>query len=251
MSTFSNVTYRCFRECAEQGCKMLSDFVMRGSVKKVAVLVVLIVTAATAKAQDYRFEVGGAIGMSGYLGDANNGNLLKKPGYVAGGVFRYIINSRMALKANLLTASISGNSANLQNVYPDGQNYEFKSQLYDLGAQFEFNFLNYGIGSKYLKLKRISPYLTLGAGLTMASGDGEGITLNVPMGVGVKYKLSERLNLGLEFTMRMSMSDKLDGLKDLNGIASGFAKNTDWYSFTMVSITYEFSKRCRTCHYVE
>ena len=85
----------------------------------------------------------------------------------------------------------------------------------------------------------------------MATGNGDAFTMNVPMGLGVKYKLSARLNLGLEFTMRMSLSDKLDGLKDLNGINSGFAKNKDWYSFTMISITYEFSKRCRTCHYVE
>ena len=219
--------------------------------KKLAVIMLMIATLMAAQAQEYRIEVGGAIGMSGYLGDANNANLLKKPGYVAGGLFRYIINSRMALKANLLTAKISGNSANLANTYPDAQTYAFSSQLYDLGAQFEFNFLNYGIGSKYLKLKRISPYLTLGVGATLATGDGDAFTLNVPMGVGVKYKLGERLNIGLEFTMRKAFSDKLDGLKDLNGITSGFAKNTDWYSFTMISITYEFSKRCRTCHYVE
>lgn len=219
--------------------------------KKLAVIMLMIATLMAAQAQEYRFEVGGALGMSGYLGDANNANLLKKPGYVAGGLFRYIINSRMALKANLLTAKISGNSANLANTYPDAQTYAFSSQLYDLGAQFEFNFLNYGIGSKYLKLKRISPYLTLGLGATLATGDGDAFTLNVPMGVGVKYKLSERLNIGLEFTMRKTFSDELDGLKDLNGITSGFAKNTDWYSFTMISITYEFSKRCRTCHYVE
>ena len=219
--------------------------------KKLAVIMLMIASMMAAQAQEYRFEAGGALGMSGYLGDANNANLLKKPGYVAGGLFRYIINSRMALKANLLTAKISGNSANLANVYPDEQTYAFSSQLYDLGAQFEFNFLNYGIGSKYLKLKRISPYLTLGVGATLATGDGDAFTLNVPMGVGVKYKLSERLNIGLEFTMRKTFSDELDGLKDLNGVTSGFAKNTDWYSFTMISITYEFSKRCRTCHYVE
>lgn len=219
--------------------------------KKLAVIMLMIATLMAAQAQEYRFEAGGALGMSGYLGDANNANLLKKPGYVAGGLFRYIINSRMALKANLLTAKISGNSANLANTYPDAQTYAFSSQLYDLGAQFEFNFLNYGIGSKYLKLKRFSPYLTLGVGATLATGDGDAFTLNVPMGVGVKYKLSERLNIGLEFTMRKTFSDELDGLKDLNGITSGFAKNTDWYSFTMISITYEFSKRCRTCHYVE
>ena len=71
------------------------------------------------------------------------------------------------------------------------------------------------------------------------------------MGVGVKYKWKERLNLGLEFTMRKGFGDRLDGLSDLNGIKSSFAKNTDWYSVFMFTITYEFSKRCKVCHYVD
>jgi hypothetical protein len=57
--------------------------------------------------------------------------------------------------------------------------------------------------------------------------------------------------LGVEFTMRKAFGDKIDGLSDLNGVKSSFAKNTDWYSLTMFTITYEFSKRCRTCHYVD
>ena len=75
--------------------------------------------------------------------------------------------------------------------------------------------------------------------------------MSIPMGVGVKYKIKERLNLGLEFAMRKTLSDNLDGLSNLNGIESGFAKNTDWYNTIMVSVTYEFGKRCRTCHYVD
>jgi hypothetical protein len=217
-----------------------------------AILVIMISVALSAQAQDYKFDVGGGVGMSGYLGDANKGNMWSKPGYSVGGVFRYVINSRMAVKANLLTASISGDSAGEENVYPGGQTFNFKSQLYDLGAQFEFNFLNFGIGSKYLKLKRLSPYLTVGLGVTLATNDlKNAFTVNIPMGVGLKYKIKERLNLGLEFTMRKSLSDNLDGLSDLNGIQSGFAKNTDWYSVTMFTITYEFGKRCRTCHYVD
>ena len=77
------------------------------------------------------------------------------------------------------------------------------------------------------------------------------LSVVLPMGVGVKYKLKERLNLGLEFTMRKSFGDGLDGLSDLNGINHSFAKNTDWYSVLMVSVTYEFGKRCKVCHYVE
>ena len=43
----------------------------------------------------------------------------------------------------------------------------------------------------------------------------------------------------------------LDMKSDLYGVKHGFAKNTDWYSIAVFSITYEFSKRCTKCHYVE
>ncbi len=202
--------------------------------------------------ETYRYEVGGGIGMSSYLGDANRGNVLRHPGWTAGGIFRYVIDRRWSLKANLYVVSINGDSSGA-TVYPDGATYEFSSTLYDVGAQMEFNFFNFGIGSKYMNLKRITPYLTVGLGGVLAAPDvgGNAFTLVLPMGIGVKYKWKERLNLGLEFTMRKSFGDGLDGLSDLNGIKHSFAKNTDWYSVLMMSITYEFGKRCKVCHYVD
>lgn len=203
-------------------------------------------------AQDYRFEIGGGIGTSGYLGDVNHGNFLRNPGISGGAVFRYIKDYRWAFKANLLMATISGDSRNENYKFPDGADYSFKSKLVDVGGQVEFNFFNFGIGSKYKNLKRLTPYLTLGVGATMAFYDGNSsVCMNLPMGIGAKYKLKERLNLGFEFTMRKCFGDKIDGLSDLNGIKHSFAKNTDWYSVIMVTVTYEFSKRCRVCHYVD
>ena len=52
--------------------------------------------AATAVAQEYRYEVGPALGVSGYIGDISSGNMYKHPGIVGGGVFRYNMNSRIA-----------------------------------------------------------------------------------------------------------------------------------------------------------
>ena len=61
------------------------------------------------------------------------------------------------------------------------------------------------------------------------------------------------LNLGLEFTMTKAFGDHIDGaeLADLNGIKTAFYKNTDWYSRLTIGVSYEFGKRCETCHYVE
>lgn len=221
--------------------------------KKIFVAIMMLMVAiGSATAQDYRYEIGAGLGASGYLGDVNKSNFLKHPGLAGGVLFRYIPNYRWAVKANIYTGSISGDSKDGNMVFPDGQTYSFSSTLYDFGAQVEFNFFDYGIGATYMKLKRLTPYLTLGIGGVVASADGESaFAVNMPLGVGVKYKLKERLNLGVEFTMRKAFGDKLDGLADLNGIKSSFGKNTDWSSFIMFSVTYEFSKRCRTCHYVD
>lgn len=215
--------------------------------------IVAALCALAAGAQQYRFEIGPALGMSGYLGDVNNSNVFKHPGIAGGAVFRYNPNSRWALKANLLYASISGNSADMQSQLPAGQTLDFKSSLIDFGGQVEFNFLNFGTGPKYKKYKRLSPYMVLGIGAVVASaGDrGTAVSFVIPMGGGVKFKLKERLNLGFEFTMRKAFSDKLDGLSDLYGVKHGMAKNTDWYAVAAFTLTYEFSKRCVKCHYVE
>lgn len=206
-----------------------------------------------AKAQeDFRFDAGGGIGMTGYLGDANTANLWSNPSWDLELLFRYIINPRMALKTNFYTGGLKGDSSKMTNVFPDGQNFKFSTSFYELGEMFEFNFFNYGIGETYRKLKRVTPYITAGLGLTAWSADGDsGVAFNIPLGVGVKYKPSKRVNLGLEFLMKKTFTDKLDGpaLDDPVGIKSSFMKNTDWYSTLTFTVSYEFSKRCAVCNY--
>lgn len=215
-------------------------------------LVIGCVATLATHAQDYRFEFGPVLGVSGYLGDVNDGNMYKHPGLVGGGIFRYIVNSRWAVKGNLFYAGLKGNSNDVQNQFPHGEHYEFKSSVFDLSGQVEFNFFHFGAGPRYKNYKRLSPYLTVGLGTALASVNGtKAFAMVLPMGVGLKYKFKERLNLGFEFTMRKSFGDRLDGLSDLYGVKHTFAKNTDWYSAAMFTVSYEFSKRCVKCHYVE
>lgn len=220
-------------------------------------IMMFFLAAQNCKADDfssYKFDVGAHIGMSGYLGDANESNIFKHPGYVAGASFRYLPNSRWAIRGIFSTGSLSGNTLDYEDVFPQGVSYQFSSQFYDLGARCEFNFFNYGVGETYKKMKRLSPYISLGVGATLASCDGNAaFALNIPMGIGLKYKLKTRLNLGMEFSMTKVLGDKVDGkmLTDLYQIKSSFLKNTDWYSQLSLSITYEFGERCETCHYVD
>ena len=202
--------------------------------------------------EDYRFDFGAGLGMTGYLGDANTSNLFQNPGWDAELFLRYIFNPRIAIKTNFYTGGLRGDSEQMTNVFPDGNNFKFSTQFYELGELFEFNFFEYGIGERYRKLKRITPYITAGLSVTLWSVDKSVFAgFTIPFGIGVKFKPNKRLNLGLEFLMKKVFSDRLDGtlLEDPYTIKSSFAKNTDWYSTLTLTVSYEFSKRCATCNY--
>lgn len=215
-------------------------------------LVALAAPRLQAQEETYRFDVGAQVGMAGYLGDASS-NIFGHPGFSGGVSWRYLPDARWVVRALLNVMSLSGDTADMDDVLPGQAQYSFKSTAYDLGGRVEFNFFSYGIGESYKKLRRWSPYLTVGLGVTLATCGGESaFGVNIPMGAGIKYKLRERWNLGLEFTMTKVFSDHVDGeLSDLYQIKSSFIKNTDWYSNISVSVTYEFGKRCSTCHYVD
>ncbi len=223
-----------------------------GSYKMRQKLILLLASLAIfpcATAQEYRFEAGVAAGISGYLGDVNQSNVVKNPGFSGSLLFRYLINKRFAVKIDATTAGISGNSADFTNMFPDGQQYSFSERYYDVAAAFEFNFLNFGMNDDYRKLKRITPYLSLGFGAAYSSSGS--FVPHIPISIGAKYKLARQWNLGLEVRARMMLNDKVDGLSDLYNIDSSFMKNTDWCPTLMVSVSYEFGEICKICHYVE
>lgn len=218
-------------------------------------MLMLLASATPAHAQeDYRFDIGGGVGTTGYLGDANTANLLQNPGWNLNLLFRYILNPRFHFKTNFYVGGLRGNSAQMTNVFPSDQTFKFSTTFYELGELAEFHFFDYGMGESYRKLKRWSPYITAGLGVTLWSVESKTYgSFTIPLGIGVKYKPSRRLNLGLEFLMKKTFSDKLDGehLADPLMIKSSFAKNTDWYSTISFTVSYEFSKRCAVCHYKE
>jgi len=70
----------------------------------------------------------------------------------------------------------------------------------------------------------------------------------------VKYKLKNRLNLGVEFAVHKLFRDSFDtpnskgfGLDTPYGVKSGLFKNKDWYNTLLVSITWEFGLRDGRC----
>ena len=221
--------------------------------KKAMLSILLLLAALSAAAQDqpeYRAEIGGGIGMVNYLGDMN-GNLLKDVQPMAALTARYRMNPRMCWALNIGYGKLKGSQSDVQTYYPDlqGADYSFSNPLLDVGIKFEYNFWPYGTGREYRGARRFTPYIGLGLGMTYVSADKGVFTANVPIGLGVKYKLGHRTNLGAEWVMHFSLSDKLDGVQDPYGIKStGIFKNTDCYGTLLVSISYDLWPKCRTCH---
>ena len=222
-----------------------------------AFLTILVLAAAAlampARAQEarYAWEFGGAIGMSGYNGDANHGFPFSHPGIAASLLGRHNIDSRWSLRAEASLATLSGNTADLDEALPGGAQYEFKSTLWGADVRAEFNFFPYGIGETYKRLRRWTPFVSVGLGFNIAKVEGRTFSAaEVPFGIGVKFKPSQRVNLAAELTMAKTFGDHIDGaaLSDLYTIKSSFLKNTDWHSALTVSLTYEFGERCPACN---
>ena len=217
----------------------------------------LLLAALPANAQEdpeYRMEIGVGGGMAGYLGDFN-GNLTKDLQPMGSLLARYIFNPYYGLKLNVMFGKMKGSAADVKTYYPAFAEtpYEFNNSLVGFDLTFEYNFWPYGTGRDYRGAQRVTPFVFGGLGGTYVSiKDGDkksAFTANVPIGIGVKYKINKRMNLGLEWAMHFTLGDELDGQKDPYGItSSGAFKNTDCYSTLQVTLTYSFSARCRTCH---
>ena len=223
--------------------------------RKLLLMLMVLLPAARMSAQDdpqYRMEIGAGVGMVSYEGDFN-GNVLKNMQPMFSALWRYNFDPYKDLRLSATYGKLKGSSKDVDTYYPDyaTEEYSFNRNLLDVSLVFEYNFWPYGTGRDYRGAKRLTPYIYGGSGATSASGGGSKsvFTANVPIGLGVKYKLNERMNLGLDWGIHFSLSDELDGVKDPYQVkSSGMFKNTDCYSMLQLTLTYSFKAKCRTCN---
>lgn len=218
------------------------------------VLLILLICQASpgaASAQtdpEYRLEIGGGVGMVSYQGDFN-ANVLKNLQPMFSALAKYRFDPRRAVALNISYGWLKGKAADDAGYYPALQDYTFKQGIVDVGLRAEYNFWPYGTGNEYRGAKRLTPYIYIGAGLFVGQPDKTEMGLSVPLGGGVKYKMDNRLNLAVEWTMHFTTNDRMDGVKDAYGIqSSGLFKNTDCFSYLRVSLTYDLWAKCKTCH---
>ena len=217
-------------------------------------LLLLPLFALTASGQNdetlYRLELGGGIGFG-----TGHTDLKGKWAADMAAIARFPLNPRMAVKTQLSYLNLKGSTEGQKNFYPalpdtpgtERLAYSVSDAVIDASALYELHFLPYGYLRDYKGHCRLVPYLQMGFGLTYGKA-GKAFTANIPLGVGVKYKVAERLNLGLDWLVHFTLSDKLDGLEAPLGISSSGFRNKDHYSALSLTLTYDLNPRCPTCN---
>ena len=214
------------------------------------------VCRVSAQELEYKMELGAMVGGSFYMGDANFTTPFKNTAPMGGLVARYNFNPRMVVKGDLAVGRIKGSTEGIDNQFSGDVHSTFSRNVYELGAQFEYNFFAYGTGAGYKDSRRLTPYILGGVGLTYAPKPANHVVaMNIPLGLGVKYKLAPRINCGAEWSMRFTTSDRLDVtateglvLDDPYGIEGKGLKNKDCYSWLMVYVSYDMFPKYRKCN---
>ncbi|WP_083631428.1 type IX secretion system protein PorG [Labilibacter marinus] len=248
-------------------CKK-SIYKVKLRLKAVAIFASLFVTLTFSKAQD-KLELGGYLGTSYYLGDLNPQTQFYQPSFAFGGVGRYVLTDRYAVKGTLGACRIKGSYPSDKAFFPEGDvPYSFNNFLVDGTVQMEFNFKSYD--HAFVSDTRFTPYLLLGLGTTVykristESGNDTNQTvfiLSLPFGIGAKYKLNKWIRVGAEWSFRKTFVDDLD-IEEQAGFGpgipnpsdpygfnnSGKIHNTDMYSVASVMVTFSLFRKKGQCN---
>ena len=246
-----------------------SRYKVKLRLKAFYVFVGLFVTVTFGTAQD-KVEMGGFLGTSYYLGDLNPQKQFYQPGISFGGVARYVLTDRYALKGTLGAARIKGSYPDNNVLLPEGNtSYSFSNMLVDGTVQMEFNFKSYD--HPFISGSKFTPYLSLGLGTTVykrisvETGNDTNQTvfiLSLPFGIGAKYKINKWIRVGAEWSFRKTFVDDLDleeqrehvpGTTPNPGDPYGFNNdgkihNTDMYSIASVMVTFSLFRKKAQCN---
>ncbi|WP_246095531.1 type IX secretion system protein PorG [Saccharicrinis carchari] len=224
----------------------------------------LFVTLSFGVAQD-KLELGGFLGASYYLGDLNPHKQFYQPSLAFGGLARYVISDRYAIKGTVGMARLKGSYPDNGVKFPQGEvPYSFNRSVGDATLQMEFNFVSYD--HAFLSSTNFTPYVALGVGSTVykrfsteigKNSEQTVFILSLPFSIGVKYKINKWIRVGAEWSFRKTFVDDLDvvGLnlpinaEDPYGFNNeGNIHNNDLYSLASVHVTFSLFRRKTDCN---
>ncbi len=208
--------------------------------------------AQDAVKQEGEFGIG--LGAAHYFGDLNTRAKLNRPKIAASVFFRKNFGNYIAARLSASFARLGYSDIyNQANLTQYTRNLSFNTNVWEVALQGDFNFFRFMPGEPDFNF---TPYITIGVGafsydpfaylkgekifLRPLGTEGQGSSLyperkqyssmamSIPFGVGVKYALNERINIGFEVLHRFTNTDYLDDVSKtyVNALAV-FPSNPD------------------------
>ncbi|MFO7923417.1 MAG: DUF6089 family protein [Bacteroidales bacterium] len=192
-------------------------------------------------------DIGIFAGTSYYIGDINTSLHFYSPSPAFGAMVKYNIDAHYSVRANLNYGKIRGDDLDFGNVLHQTRQAAFVNNFYDFSFQGEFNFKPFKVT---IFDRPFTTYITAGLAYTFIpqSGLPAANYLNLPFGGGIKYGLSRKVTLGMEWILKKSFSDDLDGVKSFGQFNSpSLVHNNDWVSLAGFFITIKPFERKGDC----
>ena len=198
-------------------------------------------------------EFGVGLGAGHYFGDLNTRAKLNRAKLAATVFFRKNFSNYIAARVGVSYARLGYSDIyNSFNEYMYRRNLSFNTNIWELTLQGDFNFFRFMPGEPGYEF---TPYVTLGVGafsydpyaylggekifLRSLGTEGQGSSLYpdrkqygtmaicVPFGVGIKYALNERINVGFEILYRFTTTDYIDDVSTTYVDPAAFPPNPD------------------------
>ena len=217
--------------------------------KTYSLAVVLFFCSFAISAQSYELGVFG--GVTTYQGDLSDGVIVWPAVQPAGGLlFRYTPLSFVAVKFGVTAGKLLGDDKNSKDPALRSRGYSFYSAVKELSVTGELQLPYYGLSSYGMFKMKVTPFVFGGVALTVINGEPKAPADKVPypfpefnakknffvipVGGGFKFQFVEKVALSLEWGMRKTFSDYIDGIS-----VTGNPRNNDWYIFGGMTLTYK------------
>lgn len=191
-------------------------------------------------------EFGITLGVAHYFGDINTRAAINRPKPALGAFFRKQFGNYVGVRLSAHYAQLGYSDTYSKNEYQKIRNLSFNSNIWEVALQGDFNFFKFIPNDPDYAF---TPYVTLGVGVftydpyAYTNGEKEFLrplgtegqlrgykgrspynTLSycIPLGVGVKYNLSEKINFSFEVVHRFTGTDYLDDVSTTYAGAANF-----------------------------
>ncbi len=226
-------------------------------------LTILLITFLSIQSSNAQIhEIGIFAGGSNFIGDVGATNYIAPNQLAIGGVYKWNRSPRHSYRVSLTFTELEGIDKDSDDPGRIIRGYEFNNQIIEISAGMEFTFFDFDLHNGG---NVSTPYLYTGVSFTkydnyffsggeIRSEDTTSKTFGIPMVLGYKTSISNKLILALEVGARYTFTDEIDGSvpdtkENIETLSFGNVNNNDWYTFTGITLTYTFGRNPCYCNY--